>query len=125
MTKRGRPSKQDLASTKELSRREQSAALKEFRSRLLLNPKSPKLIEKLFETAFDDEHKQQAVAMKLLADRLLPVAGFTHDGKQQATVQVNITGIGASGVTVNGTSGDEGRDSETIEDAEWESVEDE
>ena len=125
MTKRGRPSKQDLASTKELSRREQSAALKEFRSRLLLNPKSPKLIEKLFETAFDDEHKQQAVAMKLLADRLLPVAGFTHDGKQQATVQVNITGIGASGVTVNGTSGNEGRDSETIEDAEWESVEDE
>ena len=125
MTKRGRPSKQDLASTKELSRREQSAALKEFRSRLLLNPKSPKLIEKLFETAFDDEHKQQAVAMKLLADRLLPVAGFTHDGKQQATVQVNITGIGASDVTVNGTSGDEGRDSETIEDAEWESVEDE
>ena len=125
MTKRGRPSKQDLASTKELSRREQSAALKEFRSRLLLNPKSPKLIEKLFETAFDDEHKQQAVAMKLLADRLLPVAGFTHDGKQQATVQVNITGIGASGVTINGTSGDEGRDSETIEDAEWESVENE
>ena len=125
MTKRGRPSKQDLASTKELSRREQSAALKEFRSRLLLNPKSPKLIEKLFETAFDDEHKQQAVAMKLLADRLLPVAGFTYDGKQQAAVQVNITGIGASGVTINGTSGDEGRDSETIEDAEWESVENE
>lgn len=108
MTKRGRPSKQDLASTKELSRREQSAALKEFRSRLLLNPKSPKLIEKLFETAFDDDHKNQSVAMKLLADRLLPVAGFTYDGKQQATVQVNITGIGAepTGVTINGSTGE-------------------
>lgn len=108
VVKRGRPSKKDLASTKELSRREQSAALKEFRSRLLLNPKSPKLIEKLFETAFDDEHKNQSVAMKLLADRLLPVAGFSHDGKQQAAVQVNITGIGAesSGVTINGSTGD-------------------
>lgn len=120
MTKRGRPSKQELASTKELSRREQSAALKEFRSRLLLNPKSPKLIEKLFETAFDDDHKNQSVAMKLLADRLLPVAGFTHDGKQQAAVNISITGIGAatSGVTINGDGGG-------VEDAEWESVEDE
>lgn len=111
----GRPSKQELASTGELSKRQQAAALKEFRQRLLLHPGSPKLIEKLFATALDDEAKNQAVAMKLLADRLLPVAGFTSDGKQQASVSINITGIGADSptgcVTINGESGDVEEDS--------------
>jgi hypothetical protein len=103
----GRPSRQALEQTKELTKREQANALKEFRKRLLLNPKSPKLIEKLFETAFDDDHKNQAVCMKLLADRLLPVAGFTADGKQQASVSINITGLGDSaGVTIDGSSGE-------------------
>jgi len=105
----GRPTKKDLASTKEMTKREQSAALREYRQRLLLHPKSPKLIEKLFDTAFDDEHKNQAVAMKLLSDRLMPLAGFTHDGKQQASVSINITGLGTdqpSGVVIDGTTGD-------------------
>jgi len=110
----GRPSKKALQSTKDLSKRQQAAALKEFRARLLLNPKSPKLIEKLFDIAFDDEHKQQAVAMKLLADRLMPVAGFTSDGKQQAQVSINISGIGAphSSVTIDGNA-------EDVEEAEY------
>ena len=105
----GRPTKAALASTKEMTKREQSAALREYRQRLLLNPKSPKLIEKLFDTAFDDDHKNQAVAMKLLADRLMPLAGFTADGKQQASVNINITGLGAddsTGVVIDGTTGD-------------------
>ena len=110
----GRPSKKALQSTKDLSKRQQAAALKEFRARLLLNPKSPKLIEKLFDIAFDDEHKQQAVAMKLLADRLMPVAGFTSDGKQQAQVSINISGIGAphGSVTIDGNA-------EGVEEAEY------
>ena len=107
--KRGRPRKADLQSTKDMSKREQAAALKDFRARLLLNPKSPKLIEKLFDLAFDDEAKQQAVALKILSDRLMPVAGFTADGKQQAQVSINISGIGAdanAGVTIDGTTGE-------------------
>lgn len=105
----GRPSKSELAATKTLTKREQSAALKEFRQRLLLNPKSPALIEKLFDLAFDDEAKNQSVALKILSDRLMPVAGFTSDGKQQAAVSINITGIGTdqpAGVTISGESGD-------------------
>lgn len=115
----GRPSKQELASTNEMTKREQAQALKDFRARLLLNPKSPRLIEKLFDIAFDDEHKQQAVALKLLSDRLMPVAGFTADGKQQASVSINISGIGVdspAGVTIDGDSGnvvgDEAEDTE-------------
>jgi hypothetical protein len=105
----GRPSKSELASTGEMTKREQSTAMKEFRQRLLLHPKSPALVEKLFSTALDDEAKNQGIAMKLLADRLLPVAGFTHDNKQQSQVSINITGIGADpiqGVTICGTDGE-------------------
>lgn len=103
----GRPSKKDLEATGQLTKREQSAALKEFRQRLLLNPKSPKLIEKLFDLAFDDEAKNQSTALKILSDRLMPVAGFTADGKQQATVSINISGLEPThGVTIDGTTGD-------------------
>lgn len=108
-SKIGRPSKSDLAKTGQMTKREQSAAMKEYRQRLLLHPSSPKLIEKIFATAFDDESKQQGLAMKLLADRILPVAGFTSDGKQNNQVSINITGIGTDpvqGVTISGDSGD-------------------
>jgi len=105
----GRPSNTELGQTQELSKREQSNRMKEFRQRLLLHPKSPALIEKMFSLAMDDEAKNQAVAIKLLADRLLPVAGFTTDGKQQNQVSINITGVGTPdtpGVTISGTSGE-------------------
>lgn len=108
----GRPKKADLVATKDMSKRQQAQALKDFRARLLLNPKSPALIEKLFETALDDEHKNQSVAMKILSDRLLPVAGFTADGKQQASVAINITGLGqeTAGVTIEGINDAEDAD---------------
>ena len=106
--KKGRPSKNDLESTTLMTKREQAAAIKEYRQRLLLHPGSPKLIDKLFSTAFDDEHKNQAVAMKILSDRVLPSAGFTFDGKSNNQVSINITGLSDSpaGVTISGTSGE-------------------
>ena len=107
--KRGRPSKVALESTKELTKREQAGRMKEFRQRLLLHPKSPALIEKMFSLAMDDDAKNQSVALKLLADRLLPVAGFTSDGKQQNQVSISISGIGGAeqpGVTISGSSGE-------------------
>ena len=109
VVKKGRPSKNDLESTTLMTKREQAAAIKEYRQRLLLHPGSPKLIDKLFSTAFDDEHKNQAVAMKILSDRVLPSAGFTFDGKSNNKVSINITGLSdapAAGVTISGTSGE-------------------
>lgn len=105
----GRPSKKDLESTASMTKREQAAAIKEYRQRLLLHPGSAKLIDKLFSTAFDDENRNQAVAMKILADRVLPAAGFTFDGKSNNQVSISITGIGTPdtpGVTISGTSGE-------------------
>ena len=110
--KGGRPSKQALAATGQMTKREQSAALKDFRQRLLLNPRSPKLVEKMFDMAFDDEHRNQAVAMKLLADRLMPVAGFTADGKANAAVSINITGLtDTNSVVIDGEYDDVPEDS--------------
>lgn len=111
MTKRGRPSSTDLESTALMTKRETANAVKEFRQRLLLHPKSPAVLNKIIETALNDEHKQQGVAMKILADRLAPAAGFTVEGKQNNQVQINITGLGVSdssdaGVTINGTTGE-------------------
>lgn len=89
----GRPSKQELASTGQMTKREQSAALREFRQRMLLHPQSGKLLDKIFNLAFDDEAKNQSVALKILADRMFPIAGFTQEGKQNNAVQINITGL--------------------------------
>jgi hypothetical protein len=63
----------------------------------------------MFDTAFDDEHKQQGLAMKLLADRLMPLAGFTADGKTNAQVSINITGLNntvGESVVIDGNTGD-------------------
>ena len=112
----GRPSKKELASTKEMTKREVSAALREFRSRILLHPKSERFINHLFECALDDEHRNSGVAMKILADRMLPTGGFAADTKGTPNVSINITGIGAeqsaAGVTIDGHNGciDDGDD---------------
>lgn len=110
VAKRGKPTTSDLESTALMTRREQANAVKEFRQRLLLHPKSPSVLNKIIDVALDDDHKQQGVAMKIMADRLLPAAGFTVDGKQNNQVSISITGIGADAssgcVTINGESGD-------------------
>ena len=40
----GRPSNKELGKTQEMTKREQSAAMRQFRERLLLHPSSPKLV---------------------------------------------------------------------------------
>ena len=53
--------------------------------------------------------------MKLLADRLMPLAGFTADGKTNAQVSINITGLNDS-VVIDGSTGTvEGVDDESEE----------
>jgi hypothetical protein len=46
----------------------------------------------IFEAALDDDHKNQAVAWKILMDRLLPVSACE---KQQgrSSIEINITGL--------------------------------
>jgi hypothetical protein len=110
----GRPSKRDLEATEGLSKRQQAAVMKEWRQRILLHPKSEGVIQKLFELALDDDAKNQSVALKILSDRLIPLAGFSAENKSTPSVSINITGIGSdepAGVTIEGQY-DDGDDDE-------------
>jgi hypothetical protein len=71
---------------------EQRAAQLEFQRLITENEDVEKVIDMIFEAALDDNHKNQAVAWKILMDRLLPVSACEKsDGR--ASVEINITGL--------------------------------
>lgn len=76
-----------------MTREEQTRRLHELKAEMLNNNKVGKFVEKLFEIAMDDDHQGQTAAMKMLADRLLPTAGFATADKKSTGVQINITGL--------------------------------
>jgi len=76
-----------------MTRSDQQRRMHELKSRFLSHKSLPAYVEKLFEIAMDDDHDGQMAAMKLLADRLLPVAGFSSEGNKSSAVQINITGL--------------------------------
>ena len=51
----------------------------ELKQTLLEHPDVPKVLEKVVSAALDDEHKNQAVAQKLVMDRILPSAPLTKE----------------------------------------------
>ena len=70
----------------------QRAAQLEFQRLITENEDVEKVIDMTFEAALDDNHKNQAVAWKILMDRLLPVSACEKsDGR--ASVEINITGL--------------------------------
>ena len=48
----------------------------ELKQTLLEHPDVPKVLEKVVSAALDDEHKNQAVAHKILMDSILPTSTF-------------------------------------------------
>ena len=72
-----------------------------YKSQLLDSGRAPKFIDTLLAAALNDDHKNQAVAWKIVADRLLPVAGFEHaagKGGGRSAIQININSTGAPSV---------------------------
>tara|TARA_B100000809_G_scaffold32035_1_gene27899 strand:- start:311 stop:586 length:276 start_codon:yes stop_codon:yes gene_type:complete len=70
----------------------QRAAQLEFQRLMTENADAEKVIDMIIEAALDDNHKNQAVAWKILMDRLLPVSACE---KQQgrSSIEINITGL--------------------------------
>ena len=70
----------------------QRAAQLEFQRLITENEDVEKVIDMIFEAALDDDHKNQAVAWKILMDRLLPVSACE---KQQgrSSIEINITSM--------------------------------
>jgi len=103
--KKGRPPKSDLAEIKEkrsVGRPKGDAAIiNEYKLRMLNSPKSAKVLEAIYDAALNDEHKNQAAAWKLIVDRIIPVSAFetAKQGGGQASVTINISGLGGASVT--------------------------
>ena len=81
-----------------MSKAEQNRKLHEMKARFLNSKRMGPLVEKMFDIAMDDEHNGQMAAMKLIADRILPTAGFASEGNKSSAVQINITGLQVSSV---------------------------
>jgi len=93
----------------------EGAIMKEYRQRMLNSPKSRKVLDSILNAALDDEHKHQAAAWKIVADRILPVSSFEVDSKNsKPSVNITITGIGEKS-RVNIDDG-------PIDDADYEEV---
>lgn len=85
-----RAEKRELA---KLSRSEQQHRLSLLRAEFLTHSSLDRYVEKLFSMALDDDHSAQAVAVKIIAERILPVASFATESKKSSAVNINITGL--------------------------------
>jgi hypothetical protein len=77
---------------------------------MLASPKSAKVLEKIYEAALDDGHKNQSAAWKLVMDRLLPLSYFEKNGAQSGRASVNIVITGVNGDTTVIGEADEAED---------------
>lgn len=117
---RGRPKRGEIVEKKKPGKigrpLGESGVIAEYRARMLASPKSRLVLEKIYDAALDDEHKNQSAAWKLLMDRLLPLSHFEKDKENGGSKpMVNITITSSNGeTTIIGND-----NSQDIEDIEY------
>ena len=98
----GRPSKKSLAAKKPGGRGQvgrpkgDAAIMNEYKARMLASPQSREVLQKIFDVALDDDHKNQAACMKMVIDRIAPVSAFEKEvssGGGRNAIEIRITGI--------------------------------
>jgi hypothetical protein len=95
-----------------------STIMASYREMMLNSPKSEKIVKKILDTALDDDHPHQAACLKMAMDRIIPAAAMANiagASSGKSAVTINITGIGESGVVIDGETG-------APEDSGWEDV---
>ena len=104
----GRPRKTEVAAKKNKGQvgrpKGDSAIINEYKARMLASPKSKKVMDVIFDAALNDDHKNQAAAWKLIADRIIPVSVFEQDIKRsggKSAITINISGLSDS-VSISG-----------------------
>ena len=60
---------------------------------LVDHPDVPKVREKVVSAALDDDHKNQAVAKKILMDRVLPISTFDKGTDFKERINITISTI--------------------------------
>ena len=89
----GRPKKGEKAPVKRVGRPNgQRAAQLELQEYMYSHKDRVKVVEELFNAALDREHKNQAICLKILADRMMPVSGFEKVAGKNA-IQININSL--------------------------------
>ena len=103
----GRPTKAELDSNTNGKRKQVgrppgvAAALKEYTAMMVTSPKSRKVLQKILDAAVDDDHKNQAAAWKIVADRIVPVSMFdTGDAKKPSGISITINTVDAQEVSI-------------------------
>jgi hypothetical protein len=118
--KRGRPKKSNVQSLTKGNRgkmgrpKGDSAAIEEYKARMLASPKSREVMESIFNAALDDDHKNQSAAWKLIVDRIMPLSYFEKDKLSG--------GRSAVSITINGIDTDKPIDINSVIDGEIEDV---
>lgn len=117
--KRGRPTNSELQTKKPGGRgkvgrpKGDAAVMNDYRARMLASPKSEKVMAKIFDAALDDDHKHQGLCLKMIADRIMPAAGFEKllgATGGRPSIEITINGIGSNqpiditGTTIEGES---------------------
>ena len=85
----------------------------ELKQPLLEHPDVPKVLERVVRTAFDDNHKNhknQAVAQKLVMDRLLPISTFEKAVDSREKINIVIHTLRPDSETAEGEMIDEFRE---------------
>ena len=105
---RGRPKKGEIVAKKPKNRGVigrppgDKAIMDEYKARMLNSPKSAKVLETILNAALDDNHKNQAVAWKLVIDRVVPVSAFEQakQGNSAPAISINIMGLNQASTTI-------------------------
>ena len=63
----------------------------DIQKRLIEHPDRGKVVEAVYRAALDDEHKNQAVAMKILMDRMLPISVCDKNADIREMITINIS----------------------------------
>ena len=96
--------------------------LAEYQDRMLNSPKSRKVLDKLFDIALDDDHRHQAVCIKLVVDRLVPMSHFEKE-KSGGISGITIT-MATAGGDVNINTDSDGTEERDIGFTEYEDITD-
>ena len=65
----------------------------ELQEQLYNHPVNHKVIETIYRAALDDNHKNQAVAQKLVMDRMLPISTFEKAADSREKINIVIKTI--------------------------------
>ena len=85
-----------------------AAIMAEYRARLLASPRSKKVLDTILAAALDNDHKHQAAAWKIIADRILPASQFEAltGSSSKPLITINISGVSDAKVSGNDIEGD-------------------